>query len=430
MDFEMDADAAGAGADGADGGAAGACGVGGLGGAGADGAGGDSGFGALTEMASSSDPETRGRLAATLGMMQGDRAFGMLVDMLSDSDMRVRATAAMALGQQGSPHAVEALLPLLEEGSAQMTCTVIAALARLGDERSFAPIVSRLFDVDDEVRKNAAGAIGSLRDPRALEPLRMCLGDQVEWVRANSALSLGKIGCPEAVGDLVKLADSADTPLVRANAVSGVGQIGLDAQDGELASYSLGYVLDVMGDAGEDDKVRIAAMLVFGESFERACEVAPDIAASAFAAIEDMARGDAGNADAAGAAGAAGDAGTAGDGADVKSTAIWCLGKACSAQTVEHAGISQDIVDEVFDILNLALHDGSEWCVRYAVEALADLGEPRCAEAIRDFAVHADQSYMQLCVAALRSFSNADRRPSATRGLQRSIADDHPQKKA
>ena len=342
----------------------------------------------LMEMAKSPDPETRGRLAATLGLMQGDHVFGLLVDMLSDTDMRVRATAAMSLGQQGNPHAVEALLPLFEEGSTQMTCTAIAALARLGDERSFAPIVSRLFDADDEVRKNAAGAIGSLHDARALEPLRMCLGDQVEWVRANSALSLGKIGCPEAMADLVKLADSDDTPLVRANAVSAVGCIGLDGEGCELCENALRYVLDVMGDPEEDGRVRVAAMLVFGESFDKACAASPDIASVAFVQMENMARGDASEVD-----------------ADIRSTAIWCLGKVCSPDILESAGISHAVVDDVFGILREALESSDEWCVRYAVEALANIGEPRCADAIRDFAQSADQSMLQLCVAALKSFS-------------------------
>ncbi len=382
----------------------------------------------LEQMAADPDPEVRGRLAATLGCIDGDRAFSLLVGMLSDTDMRVRATAAMAIGQQKNPHAARALLPLLDEGSTQMTCTAIAALAHLGDERSFAPIVSRLFDANDEIRQNAAGAIGALRDPRALEPLKLCLQDPVEWVRANSALSLGKIGCFEVVGDLIELADSNDTVLVRANAVSAVGLIALDnpnCQDTKEADIAkaneieekkvsaLEYVLDVMSDEAEDQKVRIAAMLAFTQSFAEVCKICSDIAASAFCKIESIAKSSldyALNDDTAvdlrqDRVDATDD--TCGEhvsGDDIQSTSIWCLGQICKPDIADKVGISNKVIDEVFDILSKALYCKNEWCVRYSIEALANMEENRCAEVIRDFSKDAPQTYLPLCACALANF--------------------------
>lgn len=382
----------------------------------------------LEQMASNPDPEVRGRLASALGCIEGDRAFSLLVGMLSDSDTRVRATAAMAIGQQKNPHAARALLPLLEEGSTQMTCTAIAALARLDDERSFAPIVSRLFDVNDEIRQNAAGAIGSLRDPRAIEPLKMCLGDPVEWVRANSALSLGKIGSFEVVSDLIELADSNDTVLVRANAVSAIGLIALDNQNcddikdmdtdklEEQEISALEYVLDVMSDENEEQKVRVAAMLVFAQSFDEVCNICSDIAASAFCQMESIAKGikddekdDAElsiNSDER-SSGVSHDiakslAATNID--DIQSTSIWCLGQICKPEIANKVGISQKVIDEVYDILTSALYCKREWCVRYAIEALANIKEPRCLQAIQDFAKCAPQEYLPLCSCALTKF--------------------------
>ncbi|MGI6218177.1 MAG: HEAT repeat domain-containing protein [Coriobacteriales bacterium] len=310
------------------------------------------------------DPEVRGRAAVKLGAVRSQESFGALVDLLGDQDNRVRVAAVRSLGDLGDNNAVEPLLPLLEEQSVEIRCTVMAALAQIGDERAFAPIATRLFDVDDDIRTNAAAAIGKLRDKRAFEPLMMCLDDSVEWVRANSAWSLGLIGCPDALDRLRDLADSHDTPNVRANAVSAIGMLGLDS-DGAEAESALEFVLDVLGDESEEPKVRVAAALVFGQSFSIACGKNPEVASAAFSILYSLA--------------------SKCDDPDLQSTAIWCLGKICTPENVSKLGISHEIIDGVFDLLCASLESGYEWNVRYAIEALSDLGEERCLKAIEEF---------------------------------------------
>lgn len=340
----------------------------------------------LLEMKDSDDPGTRGRAAVLLGSVSGTEAFSALVDMLSDSDQRVRVEAARSLGEQGNPHAVEALRPLLEEDSIEMTCTVITAMSKIGGDRAFAPIVCRLFDVDDEIRKNAAAAIGALHDPRAYEPLLMCLDDPVEWVRANGALSLGKIHCPEALPRLTEVVDSDDTPLVRANAVSGIGALALSADSREVASDAFEYIISVLEDGEEDPKVRIAAMLVFGENFADVCGKDAGAADMAFSDIYML----------------AGDE----DDDDIRSSAIWSLGKVCSMETVAKTGAPRQTVEKVSVLLRSSLDDEYEWCVRYAIEALSDIGGTDCEEAIREFSDRCPDEYSDLCKSALGRFEN------------------------
>lgn len=338
----------------------------------------------LLRMKDSPDPETRGKVAVSLGSMSETEAFSALVDMLSDSDQRVRIEAAKSLGEQANPHAVEVLRPLLEEGSTEMTCTVLTSLSKIGGAQAFASIVCRLFDVDDDIRKNAAGSIGSLHNPEAYEPLLLCLDDPVEWVRANAALSLGKIYRPDALPHLIEKADSDDTPLVRANAVSGIGYLGLAADTQKTATEAFRYIISVLEDTEEDPKVRVAAMLAFGEYFADVCGKDAEAADDAFSDILTLAQ-------------------TAED-EDIRSTAIWCLGKACSADAVAKTGAPQQTVDKVVDVLVASLDDDHEWCVRYAIEALSDIGTPRCEEAIREFSERESCKYRDLCQTALSRF--------------------------
>ncbi len=126
-------------------------------------------------------------------------------------------------------------------------------------------------------------------------------------------------------------------------------------------------------------------MLVFGQEFAKACSVSQDVSASSFMAVEEL-------------------TGSSDD--DVRSTAIWCLGKMCSRDNVRDLGISQQVVDGTYKILAEALKDQHEWCVRYAIESLQELGETRCRNAIENFADETDSDiYKSLCNMALSRFN-------------------------
>ena len=308
----------------------------------------------LQQMASSSDPEVRGRVALALGKIEVEQAFTTLLQLLGDSDNRVRITAVHSLGEQGNAHAVEALLPLLEENSVELTCEVMAALAQLGaggNQRAFAPIVARLFDVDDDVRRNAAAAIGPLRDERALEPLLICLNDSVAWVRANAALSLGQLESEDAQDALVNLADSEDEDFVRANAVCGLGAISLRQQDADM----LDYLLSIADDIGESPQVRVAALLVFAQNFEQAIQIDQSCAAQAFELSQMLVSNC--------------------EDDDLRSSAVWAVGQMCNSYAAQNLGLSAEALSNVRQLLQQASLDPYEWCARYAAEALENLPE-------------------------------------------------------
>ncbi|MGI6220981.1 MAG: HEAT repeat domain-containing protein [Coriobacteriales bacterium] len=298
----------------------------------------------IAAMATDADAEVRGAAADALGSMDEAAAFPLLVNLLADPDRRVRIAAVRSLGNLRSAHAFDVLLPLLEEGDAELTCEVLAAFAKTGDERAFAPVVVRLFDVDDAVRQNAAAAVGRLRNPSAFEPLMMCLDDDVEWVRANSALSLGQLGCVEAASRLREIADSQDTATVRANAVTALG---------ELASADTGispFLMEVAGDAAEDARVRVAAVLALASGFQELGKRDEDLASRVLGIVFALAGEEPDD--------------------DVRSTCIWALGELCRAESVEELGLDPAALDQVAALLEKAQGDPHEWCARYAEEAL------------------------------------------------------------
>ncbi|MCR5845262.1 MAG: HEAT repeat domain-containing protein [bacterium] len=341
----------------------------------------------LLGMAKNSDPSVRAMVAQSIATIPDPAATTTLIDLLSDADDRVRLAAIYALGASRKAVAIEPLLPLLDdEEPVDIRCATLAALAMIADRRSFAPIAVRLFDVNDEIRKNAAAAIGRLRDGRALEPLLMCLDDEVEWVRANAALSLGQLGRSDPIGRLAQLADSEDTENVRSSAISALGSLGAflidseDAEEQEASARALDCAYTALDDAVEENKVRVAAQISLADGFERIGQFdaarARSIFALACAISSDSASPD-----------------------DLRSTAIWSLGKmATSASDV----LGAEAIDSTVELLIAALDDPHEWCVRYAIEALANIGGERAKEAVAGFAAsEGGARYSELCAKAL-----------------------------
>ena len=300
----------------------------------------------VAAMAVDGDAEVRGAAADSMGSMDSVATFPLLVDLLGDPDRRVRIAAVRSLGNQRADHAYDVLLPLLEEDDTELTCEVLASFAKIGDGRAFAPVVVRLFDVDDAIRQNAAAAVGRLHNQTALEPLLMCLDDTSEWVRANSALSLGQLGCSQARERLAKLADSQDTPIVRANAVTALGM--LAAASGDVQAFV--HLAEVAGDTAEEARVRIAAILALTASFRDLHGLdggrAADVLGLVFALASDEPDD------------------------DLRSTCVWSLGELCRRDLAVELEMDEAAIDEVISLLDRAQDDPHEWCARYAEEAL------------------------------------------------------------
>lgn len=303
----------------------------------------------IAAMAMDEDAEVRGAAADALGTMDPAASFPLLVDLLGDADRRVRIAAVRSLGNQRAPHAFEVLQPLFEENDAELTCEVLAAFAKIGDARAFAPVVVRLFDVDDAIRQNAAAAVGRLHNPDAYEPLLMCLDDESEWVRANSALSLGQLGCTQAAGRLRKLADSRDTSTVRANAVTALGMLASGGAEGADALFA--FLVEVAGDAAEDTRVRVAAVLALSSGFRELHALGGQLAADALGLVFSLASEEPDD--------------------DLRSTCIWALGELCRADLAAELEMDPAAIEQVIALLERSQDDAHEWCARYATEALA-----------------------------------------------------------
>ncbi len=321
------------------------------------------------------DPDVRGRVAVALGTMTGDsakEALTTLVGMLVDTDERVTAAAIRSLGDLRDPNAIEPMMPILETGSTILKCQVLASMAHIGDSRAFAPVITRVFDTNELVRGNAASAVGALRDPRALEPLLMCLTDDSAQVRANACWSLGKIGCTQAVDRLISIADSNDAESIRANAAGALVDLGSDSrltddEDIKLAITALNHALDILGDTLEASKVRCAALIGFAQNYVEVFERDFNTATRALEMIFYLASN---NED---------------EDEDLKSSAIWALGKVGSKKNAESLGLADETISNMVLILKNALKLNSSWCVKYAVEALGEIGGVEAFQIIKDF---------------------------------------------
>lgn len=328
---------------------------------------------ALAQLASEGDVPVRKSVAVALGRM-GAAGTAALAGLLSDEDEGVRVLACQALGRTADPAAVPALLERVHDASAQVRAGVLFALANVAahggvdaDARAalFTPMVVMAFDPDDGVRADAAATLGTLRDGRAVEPLCLLASDACPRVRANACASLGLSDAPEALPVLLARAgDGAEEPLVRVAALDGLAR---RAERGVLGQ----------GTPEAEEAVELACMLA-----ESLAQVEPPAQVGLSAPEERSGAGGAQGAAQAVAvrrSGEDGARGTEGDAApsarDLATTAVWALGMLPLGSLRDRAQTS----------LEAALTCDDEWAQRYAIEALARIGDARAAGALRSF---------------------------------------------
>ena len=330
----------------------------------------------LISMLGDPDPDTRGMVATGLGSIKDVQAVNPLVALLSDNTERVRIAAIRSLGEIGNLTAIEPLLPLLQENSPLVRAAVIIALSQLPDSRAFASIVVSLFDSDDEVRRNAAAAIGNLDDARALQPLIECLNDPYYWVRANASWSLGKLRLEEAAQPLIKLLGREEDEVVRANALTALGNLG--------TADALAAVTTALLDESESEKTRIAAMLAIAshcDTIDVECILDEQQLEQIRTVMIDILKR------------APGD--------ELRATAAWSLGRLPLA-----TGMGEPLIE--------ALADEYEWVRYYAVESLAFLGVREAKPAIEKLLASSDDKHLlNVGEQALKLLDNCNRSDSS-----------------
>lgn len=299
----------------------------------------------LAPMLADSDPRVRKSAAIALGRMACPEATEALCALLTDADEGVRVLACQALGRAADPASTLALLGCAHDASREVRSGILWAVANIAahggpghgalpaEARSelFTPVCVLAFDPDDAVRADAAAVLGALRDGRATDALTVLLEDDCPRVRANACASLG-------------LTDDA---------------MGLEA------------LLGVLEEEGEEPLVLVSALDGVARRAERGT-VAPasPTAARAVAALCRLAGGTRAAAAGGGPTVRAAAASPTFDGeatpSDVRSTAVWALGRV--------GDLDPASADDVARILDAALIADDEWTCRYAAEARVLLG--------------------------------------------------------
>jgi HEAT repeat protein len=163
------------------------------------------------------------------------RALESLVRFYRAKDERDTITVTERLGQTQSPLTVDELLEALADPRFYVRFEAIVSIARRGpDERLVNALVDVLRGDEPALSVIAAWALGRMGDERAIEPLREGLDDRYRSVRAHCVRSLGSL---EDVGVapvlLERLAGETDDGLKLAYA-SALGQLRVKEAVGDL----------------------------------------------------------------------------------------------------------------------------------------------------------------------------------------------------
>lgn len=313
----------------------------------------------LMALAGDVDPRVRKSVAIALGQLGDRAATGPLCDMLGDTDEGVRVLACQALGRLADPASLPALTVSVHDPSAEVRAGVLFAMASLAahgglaDEQRrgmFTPMVVMAFDPDDGVRADAAATLGTLHDERACEPLAIMVGDSVARVRANACASLGLLDDETGLDILLERAlDEGEDLLVRASALDGLAR---RAERGTL-------VIDMPQAA---------------RATELACSLAERLSGLAGDPDANDASNDAESANDADAGSNAAGAGRANvvTETDLASLAVWALGLLPLGEARPRAQAA----------LEAALRCTDGWAQRYAIEALARIGDDEAHSAL------------------------------------------------
>ncbi len=313
----------------------------------------------LTALAGDADPRVRKSVAIALGQLDDRAATGPLCDMLGDADEGVRVLVCQALGRLADPASLPALSASVHDPSAEVRAGVLFAMASLAahgglaDEQRrsmFTPMVVMAFDPDDGVRADAAATLGTLHDERACEPLAIMAGDSVARVRANACASLGLLDDETGLDILLERAlDEGEDLLVRASALDGLAR---RAERGTL-------VIDMPQAARATELACSLAERLRGLAGDPDASDANDSVESANDADADSSA-----------------AGTGGANVvtetDLASLAVWALGLLPLGEARPRAQAA----------LEAALRCADGWAQRYAIEALARIGDDEARSAL------------------------------------------------
>ena len=229
---------------------------------------------ALLTLAGDNTPYTKAFAAKGLGALRDRSAVPVLLPLLTGSDSGAQVEAIRALGRIGDPAAAQPLLRIAQGGGATTPQVRLEAVTALGgvraagvtdalvdmlsdrspairaaalrsiaalDSEGFVAVLSGLdADPDWHVRSALAAILSTLPTRTGMPRLNAMLGDSDQRVVAAVLNALVKIGAPNA-GSLLLDHLSADDPVVRAAAATGLGELRAPAGAQALpAAYQYG----------------------------------------------------------------------------------------------------------------------------------------------------------------------------------------------
>ena len=172
------------------------------------------------------------------GWEHGAVPFEALVAALQQESSAIRLKAAQSLGFRGQAEAVPSLIALLAkpDPSRHVRGAVAVALGRIGDARALDPLVACLQgDRREEVRGDCARGLGLLADERAVGPLLEAVdGDAVPIVQSRVVDALGAFDDAEATEALIALLSAKDKVHLRIRAIRALGSSRAEAAVGPL----------------------------------------------------------------------------------------------------------------------------------------------------------------------------------------------------
>ncbi|MCS6835518.1 MAG: HEAT repeat domain-containing protein [Anaerolineae bacterium] len=211
----------------------------------------------LNDLLTHAEADVRRNCAWQLGRLRQPVAVPALSLACADPDagVRLRAYEALAiLAEHADARAYAALLGGLRDVDAEaraLACVSLRAFAPLGrwDETTLSALLASLDDPESVVRAAAAESLGQALDPQVWPALAACLRDDPDaGVRyaARQALLNGGGAAGQA---LLAALPASDDPVVLADLLEALGQVGQGYQPADLQPWL----------THADEAVRVAA---------------------------------------------------------------------------------------------------------------------------------------------------------------------------